>query len=200
MSQALPLGPSTRARVLAEAVPGGLIRDAALVLGGAGLVGAAAQVSVPLPFTPVPLTGQTFAVLVVGAALGWRRGLASMLVYLLAGVAGAPWFAGGSSGAGGASFGYVVGFLLAAAAMGRLAALGGDRKPLRMFGLMLLGSALIYAVGVPWLAVALHLGAGTAIDLGLVPFLIGDIVKALAAALLLPTAWKLVEATGKDQR
>ena len=200
MSQALPLGPPTRARVLAEAVPGGLIRDAALVLGGAGLVGAAAQVSVPLPFTPVPLTGQTFAVLVVGAALGWRRGLASMLVYLLAGVAGAPWFAGGSSGAGGASFGYVVGFLLAAAAMGRLAALGGDRKPLRMFGLMLVGSALIYAVGVPWLALALHVGVGTAISLGLVPFLIGDMVKALAAALLLPTAWKLVEATRKDQR
>jgi biotin transport system substrate-specific component len=199
MTHAVPVGPLSRVRVLAEAVPGGLVRDAALVLAGAGLVGAAAQLSVPLPWTPVPLTGQTFGVLVVGAALGWRRGLASMLFYVAAGVAGLPWFAAGASGAGGATFGYLVGFLLAAAVMGRLAALGADRTPLRTFGLMLVGSALIYAVGVPWLAFTLHLGVGKALALGLVPFLIGDTVKALVAAMVLPGAWRVVKAVHSDE-
>jgi biotin transport system substrate-specific component len=181
-----------RPAVLADAIPASRVGNAALVLGGAAFVGLAAQVSVPLPFTPVPLTGQTFAVLLTGAALGWRRGLVAMLLYLAAGVVGVPWFADGSSGWAAPSFGYVVGFLAAAAVVGRLAGAGADRTPLRTFALMALGSAIIYLVGVPWLAVSLHIGPAKAVALGLTPFLIGDAIKAIVAAGLLPGAWRLV--------
>jgi biotin transporter BioY len=186
---------SLRPGVLADVLPGSRVRDAALVLGGAAFVGVAARILVPLPFTPVPVTGQTFAVLLTGTALGWRRGLASMLVYLVAGVAGVPWFADGSSGWAAPSFGYVVGFLAAAVVVGRLADAGADRTPLRTIALMALGNALIYLIGVPWLAAALHIGLGKAIALGLTPFLIGDAIKAALAAGLLPGAWRLVGGT-----
>jgi len=179
--------------VLADLVAAGSrAREVALVVAGAGLVGICAQVSVPLPFTPVPLTLQTFAVLLAGAALGWQRAVPSMLLYLVAGAAGVPWFAAGSSGTAAPSFGYIVGFVLAAAVVGRLAGSGADRTPVRTFALMVLGSALIYLVGVPWLAVALDVGAAEAVALGLTPFLAGDAVKALLAAGLLPGAWRLV--------
>lgn len=187
-----------RPRVLADVLPGSRVRDVALVLGGAAFVGVAAQISVPLPFTPVPVTGQTFAVLLAGTALGWRRGLASMLLYLAAGAAGVPWFAGGSSGWGGASFGYVVGFVAAAMVVGRLANAGADRTPVRTLGLMALGNATIYLFGVPWLAATVHVGLAKAVALGVVPFLIGDAVKALLAAGLLPGAWRLVRRGGSD--
>jgi biotin transport system substrate-specific component len=108
-------------RVLADVVPGGAVRDAALVTAGAGLVGVLAQIAIPLPFTPVPLTMQTFGVLLVCASLGSARGLISMMLYAVMGIAGVPWFAEGGSGFGGASFGYVLGFILAAAVVGRLA-------------------------------------------------------------------------------
>jgi len=162
------------------------------VVAGAGFVALSAQVSIPLPFTAVPLTLQTFAVLLTGAALGWQRAVPSMLLYLLAGAAGLPWFADGESGTGSPTFGYIVGFVLAAAVVGRLAGSGADRTPLRTFALMALGSALIYLVGVPWLAVALDLSLAEALADGLIPFLGGDAVKALAAAGLLPGAWRLV--------
>lgn len=179
--------------VLADLVAGSSrVRDAALVLAGAGFVGLSAQVSVPLPFTPVPLTLQTFAVLLAGAALGWQRAIPSMLLYLLAGAAGLPWFAGGASGTAAPSFGYIVGFVLAAAVVGRLAGYGADRTPLRTCALMILGSAVIYLVGVPWLAVALGVDLAEAVALGLTPFLAGDAIKALLAAGLLPGAWRLV--------
>jgi biotin transport system substrate-specific component len=190
-TEASPIS-ALRPGVLADAIPGARVRDAALVIGGAGFVGLAAQLSIPLPFTPVPISGQTFAVLLAGAALGWRRGLASMVLYLVAGVAGLPWFAGGASGSAAPSFGFVVGFVAAAAIVGRLARAGADRTPLRTIGLMALGSAVIYLFGVPWLAASLHVGAGRAIALGLTPFLIGDAVKAVIAAGLLPGAWRLV--------
>src|SRR5438105_741107 len=105
---ALPL---PRQRVLADVVPGGLVRDTALVLGGAAFIGLLAQFAVPLGFTPVPLTLGTFAVLLTGAALGPLRGLISTGVYLLAGMAGVPCFAGHASGYGFASFGYLIGFV-----------------------------------------------------------------------------------------
>lgn len=184
--------PLPHTRVLADVVPGSAVHDVLLVVGAAGLVGVSAQVFIPLPFTPVPLTLQTFAVLLVAAALGWRRAVPAMLLYALVGLAGVPWFAGGSSGYPGASFGYVVGFVVAAAVVGRLAARGADRRPLSSVGLMLLGGVLIYAVGVPWLALSLGIGAGEALSLGLVPFLLGDVVKTLLAGALLPAAWKLV--------
>ncbi|MGI8697308.1 MAG: biotin transporter BioY [Mycobacteriales bacterium] len=178
-----------RRAVLADVLPGGLARDVALVCAFAGLTGLAAQLSFPVPGTPVPVSGQTFAVLLVGAAAGARRGFVSMALYLLAGLAGVPWFAGHTSGAGGASFGYVVGFVLAATVVGWLAGRGGDRTPVRTVATMLLGTLLIYAVGVPWLAASVHATLGHAIALGVRPFLPGDVLKVLVAAALLPSAW-----------
>ncbi|MGW5459775.1 biotin transporter BioY [Streptomyces sp. NPDC003996] len=176
--------------VLADLLPASRVRDAALVAGGAVLTGLAAQVAVPVPGSPVPVTGQTFAALLVGTALGARRGFLSLALYALAGVAGMPWFAGGTSGAASVSFGYILGMLLASAAVGALARRGADRSPLRMAGTMLLGEAIIYAVGVPYLAVAAHLSLSQAVALGLTPFLIGDVLKAALAMGALPTAWK----------
>lgn len=186
MSMSLPAP-----RVLGDVVPGGLVRDAALVVGGAALTAVAAQVSVPLPFTPIPLTLQTFAVLLVGGALGTTRGIFSMLLYLAIGVAGAPVFSHGSSGAGGASFGYVVGFILAAAIVGLLAERGATRGPVRTAGVMVLGNLAIYAVGVPWLMAVAHVDLATALALGVVPFLVGDAIKVVVAAGLFPAAWRV---------
>ncbi|MEV6054444.1 biotin transporter BioY [Streptomyces sp. NPDC052107] len=176
--------------VLADLLPASRVRDAALVVGGAVLTGLAAQVAVPVPGSPVPVTGQTFAALLVGTALGARRGFLSLALYALAGVAGMPWFADGTSGAASVSFGYILGMLLASAAVGALARRGADRSPLRMAGTMLLGEAIIYAVGVPYLAYAGDMSLSKAVALGLTPFLIGDALKAALAMGALPTAWK----------
>ncbi|MEU3531409.1 biotin transporter BioY [Streptomyces murinus] len=177
--------------VLADLLPASRARDAVLMLGGAALTGLAAQLSVPVPGSPVPVTGQTFAALLVGTALGARRGFLSLALYTVAGMIGVPWFAEGDSGTGAVSFGYVLGMLLASAVVGALARRGADRSPLRMAGTMILGSAVIYAVGVPYLALAAHLSLGQAVAAGLVPFLIGDALKAALAMGLLPTTWKL---------
>ena len=141
----------------------------------------------------MPITGQTLGVLLAGSALGWKRGAAALLVYGLAGVAGVPWFADHSSGYAGASFGYVVGFVLAAALCGVLAARRADRSLLRSVPAMVAAEVVMYAVGVTWLAVSLHVGPAKAIDLGLTPFLAGDAIKATIAAALLPGAWKLTD-------
>ncbi|MFH9083133.1 biotin transporter BioY [Streptomyces sp. NPDC017673] len=178
--------------VLADLLPASRVRDVALVVGGAVLTGLAAQLSVPVPGSPVPVTGQTFAALLVGTTLGARRGFLSLALYAVAGVAGVPWFAQGASGAGMVSFGYVLGMLLASALVGALARRGADRSPLRMAGTMILGEAVVYAVGVPYLALAAHLSASQAVAAGLTPFLIGDALKAALAMGALPTAWKLV--------
>jgi biotin transport system substrate-specific component len=182
-----------RKRVLADAIPGGLVRDAVLVLGGAAFVGLLAQLSIPLSFTPVPLTLGTFAVLLTGAALGPVRGALSIGIYMVAGMAGMPWFAGQSSGWGFPSFGYIIGFVLAGALVGWLASRGGDRTPLRTAGTMVLGNLVIYAVGVPYLMGATGMDLATGIEKGVVPFLIGDGIKIVIAAGLLPGAWKIVE-------
>ncbi|HET6693479.1 MAG TPA: biotin transporter BioY [Pedococcus sp.] len=181
-----------RKRVLADAIPGGLVRDAVLVLGGAAFVGLLAQFSIPLSFTPVPLTLGTFAVLLTGAALGPVRGLLSIGIYMVAGMAGVPWFAGQSSGWGFPSFGYIIGFVLAGALVGWLASRGGDRTPLRTVGTMVLGNLVIYAVGVPYLMGATGMDLATALEKGVVPFLLGDGIKIAIAAGLLPGAWKVV--------
>jgi biotin transport system substrate-specific component len=167
------------------------VRDVALVLGGAALTGLAAQIAVPVPGSPVPVTGQTFVALLVGVGLGARRGLASMALYTVAGVLGVPWFSEGQSGAGFASFGYVLGMLLASAVVGTLARRGGDRGVWRTAGTMAVGTAVIYAVGVPYLAVVADMSASQAIAAGLLPFLIGDALKAALAMGALPAAWKL---------
>jgi biotin transport system substrate-specific component len=177
--------------VLADLLPSTRVRDAALVAGGAVLTGLAAQLAVPVPGSPVPVTGQTFAALLVGTSLGARRGFLSLAVYALAGVLGVPWFAGGGSGAGAASFGYVLGMLLAAMAVGALARRGGDRSALRTAGTMLVGEAIIYAVGVPYLALATGMSASAALAAGFTPFLLGDALKAALAMGALPTAWRL---------
>ncbi|WP_410538538.1 biotin transporter BioY [Streptomyces sp. KL2] len=182
LADVLPASTATRAR----------LRDAALVLGGAALTGVAAQLAVPVPGSPVPVTGQTFAALLLGAGLGPRRALASMGLYAAAGVAGMPWFAEGASGAAMPSFGYIIGMLLAAVAVGALARRGGDRGVLRTAGTMAVGTAIIYAVGVPYLALATGMSVGQAVAAGLVPFLVGDALKAALAMGALPAAWKLV--------
>jgi biotin transport system substrate-specific component len=179
-------------QVLADLIPASRVRDVALVVGGAALTGLAAQLSVPVPGSPVPVTGQTFAALLVGTALGARRGVASLALYALAGLAGLPWFAQGGSGFS-VSFGYVLGMILASAAVGALARRGADRNVWRTAGAMLVGEAIIYAVGVPYLAYAAGMPASAAIAAGLTPFLLGDALKAALAMGVLPTAWKLVK-------
>jgi len=177
--------------VLADLLPGTRVRDALLVVGAAGLVGALAQVSIHLSFTPVPITGQTLGVLLAGTALGWRRGTAAMVLYALAGLAGVPWFAGHESGYVGASFGYIVGFVLCAALCGFLAEHRADRSILKSVPAMVAGEVVMYGAGVIWLAFSLHVGPGKAIALGLTPFLAGDAIKAALAAVSLPGAWRL---------
>jgi len=183
--------------VIADVFGRSAVRNAVLVIAGAAFVGVAAQVAVPLPFTPVPLTGQTFAVLLTAAALGMWRGVAAMSLYAVAGVAGVPWFAGASTAfKGGAlvvSFGYVLGFVAAAALVGWLAQRGATRTAPRTAGLMVLGNAVIYTFGALWLAAALSVPLTNAISLGVTPFLIGDALKVALAAGLFPLAWRAVE-------
>jgi biotin transport system substrate-specific component len=183
---------SVSPRTLGDVIPGGLVRNVALVVGGAAFVGLTAQIAIPLPFTPVPISLQTFSVLLTAAVLGSRRGVLSMALYALAGVAGVPWFAQHHSGWSFASFGYVIGFIVAALLVGKLAERGADRTPVRAAGLMILGNLAIYAVGVPGLMLIAGFSLPKAIALGVLPFLIGDAVKIALAAGLLPGTWKLV--------
>lgn len=180
-------------RVVADVIPRTWVRQVALVLGGAAFVGASAQVIVPLPFTPVPLTLQTFAVLLVAGALGTWRGISAMIVYIAVGSLGVPWFAGGTAGWGGASYGYLLGFIVAAAVVGRLAENGATRTPIKTAGLMVLGNAVIYAVGVTYLKFAIDVSWAVALSLGVIPFLLGDALKIVLAAGLFPATWKIVQ-------
>lgn len=189
---------AARPAVLSDLVTNRWAREVALVMGAAGFVGLCAQASLPLPGSPVPLTLQTFAVLLSGAALGFHRAALSMLLYLGAGAAGIPWFADGTSGVDFPTLGYVLGFVAAAALVGYLASRGGDRTPLRTVLTMTLGTLLIYAFGVPYLAADLDVSLAKAADLGLWDYLIGDGLKVLAAAGLLPAAWRLVTRSRED--
>ena len=183
--------PRNKPLVLADLLPGTLVRDVLLVVGAAGFVGVLAQISIHLSFTPVPITGQTLGVLLAGTALGWKRGAAAMALYGVAGLAGVPWFAGHSSGYVGASFGYIIGFVLCAALCGYLAERGADRAVLKSVPAMVVGEIVMYGAGVLWLGAYLHVGLAKAIALGLTPFLAGDAIKAAIAAVLLPGAWRL---------
>ncbi|HUH06283.1 MAG TPA: biotin transporter BioY [Egibacteraceae bacterium] len=185
-----------RRPVLADLIPGTLARDVALVIGVALLTAAAAQVQIPLGFTPVPISGQTFAILLGAAAVGPLRGSLAQLLYIAMGGVGLPFYSGGESGwqhLTGATGGYIVGFVAASAVVGALARRGLDRRPLGMALAFAAGTATIYLIGAAWLAQVAGLSAGEAIAKGVAPFLVGDAVKALLAAALLPAAWRLTK-------
>jgi len=185
--------PTLRLAVLPRA---GLLADAALIAGGAGLMAASAQFAFKLPFTPVPITGQTFSVLLVGAALGTVRGGASALLYVLAGLM-LPVYASGGEGwdvITSASGGYLVSYPVVSALTGRLAEQQWDRRFSSAVGAMLTGNVVIYLFGLPWLAVVLNTNLEKTLELGLYPFVPGDTFKLYLAAAALPGAWKLVGA------
>ncbi len=170
------------------------IATVVLVVGFAALTAAAAQWRIVLPFTPVPITGQTFAVLLTGAALGMRAGAASQTLYLVMGMAGLPVFTDGGSGLGtfiGATGGYLIGFVAAAAVVGRLAEGRQDRTFPTALTAFLAGSFVIYACGVAGLVVNAEMSVNEAILKGVAPFVFGDLLKATAAGLLLPASWRL---------
>jgi biotin transport system substrate-specific component len=169
----------------------------ALVVAFALLTALAAQVTIPLPFTPVPITGQTFAVLLAGAALGSRLGAASQGLYWMLGALGLPFYAeasGGWEAATGATAGYLAGFVVAAYAVGLLAERRQDRNVLTAVPAFLFGSVIIYLFGVSWLwySVAAFTSAEEAMAAGMTPFIVGDLLKIGLAGLLLPAAWRLV--------
>ena len=183
--------PTTRVRAI--------VRDVLLVVGFALLTAAAAQIEIQLGFTPVPLTGQTCAVLLSGAVLGMRRGALSQLVYWMAGLTGLPFYSGGAGGwksGTGATLGYLVGFIVAAGAIGYLAEKKQDRNFATSLPAMLLGSTLIYTCGAAWLTTYLNIGFATgetnAISLGVAPFLVGDVIKALLAAACTTGVWAAI--------
>ncbi len=170
-----------------------LIRRALTVLAGATLISIFAQISIPLSFTPVPITGQTLAVLLVGTALGTIDGTASTTLYLLAGALGAPIYAGHAHGLEiihSPSGGYLVGFVVAATLTGYLAERGWDRHINSSISAMLSGNVVIYAFGITWLAHQLHISISKAFELGLYPFVAGDLLKIYLAGALLPTTWR----------
>ena len=168
------------------------LRNAALAIGGTVLLWLSAKIQIP--FYPVPLTMQTFAVLVLGIAYGWRLGAATMILYLVEGAVGLPVFAGGWSEGGGfhhlygPTAGYLFGFVLAAGICGRLAENGWDRNLWTAAAAMVLGNLVIYALGVTWLAI--QIGLAGAITYGLMPFLLGDALKIALGAAILPAAWR----------
>lgn len=167
----------------------------ALVVGFALLTAAAAQFRIGLGFTPVPITGQTFAVLLSGAVIGSRAGAASQLLYILLGAVGLPFYAGGDSGwsvVTGATGGYLIGFVFAAWAVGRLAESRQDRRLGTALGAFLTGNLIIYVFGIIGLMGATEMGLADAVANGMAPFLIGDTIKVALAAGLLPAAWRLV--------
>ena len=176
-------------------------RHIALIVAGALLVSLAAQIQIPTQ--PVPVTGQTLAVLLVGGALGARRAFLSLSLYVVMGFF-LPVYAGGDSGISniasvdgghlvlGATGGYLIGFVVAATVVGRLAELGWDRHLAGAFAAMLVGNALIYVIGVPWLMLSLDMSVQDALANGFTPFILGDLLKLFLAAMLFPAAWWVV--------
>lgn len=172
--------------------------DLTLIVGGSLLVALSAQLAFRLPFSPVPITGQTLAVLLVGALLGSVRGGLSMLLYLAQGVAGLPVFAAGGAGVAyflGPTGGYLLGFVAGAALTGLLAERGWDRRIGTTLVAMLLGTVTIYTAGLVWLA--MFVKADNVLAMGLYPFIPGAVMKIITAALLLPLGWKLLGGKGR---
>ncbi|MEO8207876.1 MAG: biotin transporter BioY [Chloroflexota bacterium] len=171
------------------------LRHLALIVAGALLIALAAQVRFYFPGNPVPFTGQTFAVLLAGGALGFRRGIAATGLYVLLGIIGMPVYADAKHGIEvitGATGGYLVGFVLAGALTGRLAELGWDRNMIGAIGAMLIGDIAIFAIGVPWLALSADQPLSWAVANGLTPFLAPEVLKLALASAVFPAAWWLV--------
>ena len=186
---------ATRTLTLADvALPrSGAFTNTALVVAASVVTALAARVALPLPWTPVPVTGQTFAVLLTGAVLGPRRAFLAQALYLLEGAAGLPVFAGGAAGAlllAGPTGGYLLAFPFAAATVGALCRRGWDRGFATMFAAMLLGSSVIFALGLAQLS--RYVPAATLFAQGLLPFVPGDLVKSALAALAFPAAWRVL--------
>lgn len=180
--------------ITAAALPRSAAISAGLVVGFALLTALMAQIRIPLGFTPVPITGQTFAVLLSGAALGSGLGAASQGLYLALGLV-FPFYAGGDSGWAvleGATGGYLVGFVVAAWLVGRLAERNQDRDVWTAIPAFLLGSVIIHLFGVPWLAHTLDVAWTEAAELGSYPFIAGDLIKVAIAGVLLPVSWRFV--------
>ena len=172
-----------------------VLTNALLLAAGVLLVAAAAQIRIPLADTPVPITGQTFAVVLIGAAYGASLGASTLVAYWLIGLAGAPIYAEGKSGWDtfvGPTGGYIVGFVLAAALTGYLAQQRWDRRFSSSLGAMLLGNVAIYVPGLLWLAHYLNTGVNDTLVAGLYPFVLGDVIKLFLAGALLPSAWLAV--------
>lgn len=174
------------------------------VVAGSLIIAGLAQLSIRLPFTPVPITGQTLGVLLVAASLGPALGTASIGLYLLEGAIGLPFFAEGRHGlsvlgVASATGGYLWGFVLAGAMVGWLSRRGWDRSIRSSIGAMFIGEVIIYAFGVPWLVAALDVSLNKGLALGLYPFVIGDTMKLLVAAGVLPAVWKLSRRYAADR-
>jgi biotin transport system substrate-specific component len=193
LATAMPALPA-RPLVLADLVPAVRARNVVLVALGVLLTALLAQVSIPVPGSPVPITGQTLAVVLTAAALGPVRGVAVQVFYILSALVGLPFYSEASGGVDvvlGATGGYVVGFIPAAFLIGLAARHGADRNLLKSVPLFVAGQAVIFAVGVPWLAVSTGMSAEQALDAGFYPFILGGIVKAAVAGAVLGTAWKV---------
>ena len=190
----LPARPATLGDALAARLSP-TTRAVVLVAAGVALTALAAQLQFKVPGNPVPFTGQTAAVLLTGAALGSRLGFVGMLLYIALGAVGLPIYSAGASGIDqllGVTGGYLVGFVVAAAVVGRLAERGWDRTLPRAVLLMILGNLLIYAVGVPVLAMVAPMPAADALRLGALNFIASDALKIAIAAGLLPLAWSVI--------
>jgi biotin transport system substrate-specific component len=180
--------------VLADLVPAVRARNVVLVALGVLVTALLAQVAVPVPGSPVPITGQTLAVVLTAAALGPVRGVSVQVLYMLSALVGLPFYAAASGGVDvvfGATGGYVVGFIPAAYLIGLAARRGADRNVLKSVPLFIAGQAVIFAVGVPWLALSTGMNASQALEAGFYPFILGGIVKAAVAAAVLGAAWQV---------
>ncbi|MBK5111007.1 MAG: biotin transporter BioY [Thermoleophilia bacterium] len=182
-----------RVPVISDAFASSRVRTALLVLGGALFTALMAQIVIPMQ--PVPMTGQTLAVMLVGSALGAKRGMAALTLYALMGLM-LPVYAEGNSGIDviwGASGGYIIGFIFAAAAVGWLAEHGTDRRFVTAFLSFVVGQLIIFAFGLAGLKLALGMSWADTIHAGFTVFILGGLVKAAVGALLMPTAWKIAE-------